>query len=266
MYRGYNITKLEIDKLFHSIGYFDMANIDDYFIGQKTKIEDSLYSVLHRMDEGRLDGKLIQQDWFPGVNTHVFISHSHKDLPLAKSFASWLLGRFKIASFIDSCIWNYADDLLKIIDDKYCWNEKKKTYSYKKRNFSTSHVHMMLMTALSKMIDKSECVFFLNTPNSNIGEGIKSSTLSPWIYGEIEISRLIEKKRPTRQYTRKYDHGGRIIEIKEQLAIKYPLNLGHFYNLSHEVLLKWDTSALYNAEDALDKLYKLTNKIPTLYD
>ena len=266
MYRGYNITKIEINKLFQRIGYSDVDNIDDYLYNQKSRIEDNLYSVFHRMDEGVLDGALIQEDWFPMVRTPVFISHSHKDLALAKKFAGWLWGRFKITSFIDSCIWGYADDLLKIIDDKYCLNDNKRTYNYKKRNLSTSHIHMMLMTALSKMIDKSECVFFLNTPNSNIAEGIKSSTLSPWIYGEIEISRLIEKKRPPRQYTRIYDHGGRIIEIKEQLAIKYPLNLGHFYNLSHEVLLKWDTSALYNAEDALDKLYKLTNKIPTLYD
>ena len=266
MYRGYNIAKFELDKLFHSIGYSKMAYIDDYFNSQKAKIRDSLESVLHRMDEeGRLDGKLIQQDWFPGVSTHVFISHSHQDLPLAKSFASWLLGKFSITSFIDSCIWGYADELLKIIDDKYCLDEKKKTYDYKKRNLSTSHVHMMLMTALSKMIDKSECVFFLNTPNSNIGEGIKSATLSPWIYGEIEISRLIEKKRPPRVYTKKYDRGG-IEIIKEQLEIQYPLNLGHFYNLSQKELLEWNYSAISDGEEALDILYKLTNKIPTLYD
>ena len=263
MYRGYSVTKLQIDQLFKRIGYSRVANIDAYFKIQKSRIEDNLYSVLNKMDEGVLDGKLIQEDWFPTVKAGAFISHSHKDLALAKCFAGWLWGRFKITPFIDSCIWGYADDLLKKIDDKYCWDDKNKTYNYEKRNLSTSHVHMMLMTALSKMIDKTECIFFLNTPNSNIGDGIKSSTLSPWIYGEIEISRLIQKKQPTRDYTRKYDHGGKI-DIKEKLAIKYPLNLGHFYNLSHEVLSKWDSLQCYNAENALDKLYNLTKTI--IYD
>ena len=42
MYRGYNITKFELDKLFHSIGYSKMAYIDDYFNSQKAKIRIAL--------------------------------------------------------------------------------------------------------------------------------------------------------------------------------------------------------------------------------
>ena len=235
----------------------------------KLIIEDNLYSVFHRMDETVLDGELIQKDWFPTVNTHVFISHSHKDIHLAKALAGWLLKRFRIQSFIDSCIWGHADNLLKIIDKKYCWNKEKKSYDYKKRNRSTSHVHMMLMTALNKMIDKTECIIFLNTPNSNIGKGINSSTLSPWIYGEIEASRLIRKKIPKRygpiiDGKREYTQEERM--LLEYLIVKYPLNLGHFYNLSSDVLLEWDNTEANNAEEALDILYELTNKIPTLYD
>ena len=221
------------------------------------------------MDDTVLDGKLIQEDWFPTVNTHVFISHSHKDIQLAKALAGWLLERFGINSFIDSCIWRHADNLLKILDKKYCWDAKKKSYDYKKRNLSTSHVHMMLMTALNKMIDKSECIFFLNTPNSNIGKGIYSSTLSPWIYGEIEASRLIRKKIPKRygpiiDGKREYTWDERM--LLENLIVEYPLNLGHFYNLSSDVLLEWDNSEANNAEEALDMLYSLTNNKIILYD
>lgn len=57
---------------------------------------------------------------------------------------------------------------------------------------------MMLMNALMKMIDKSECVFSLNTGNSTIRveKGIAKNlekTYSPWIYSEINASNLTRK-------------------------------------------------------------------------
>lgn len=66
---------------------------------------------------------------------------------------------------------------IKKIDDKYCVSYiNKENYDYKKRNYSTSHVHTMLTVALSKMIDKTECIFFINTPESlNISEGMGST-------------------------------------------------------------------------------------------
>lgn len=44
--------------------------------------------------------------------------------------------------------------------------ERWKTYDYNLRNYTTSHVHMMLATALTEMIDNTECIMFYNTPNS----------------------------------------------------------------------------------------------------
>ncbi|CDH90270.1 conserved hypothetical protein [Clostridium botulinum B str. Eklund 17B (NRP)] len=116
--------------------------------------------------DGTINGSELQSDWFPSINAHVFLSHSHKDEKLAIRLAEWLYYNFGLITFIDSYIWSYSDDLLKKIDEKYCKNKKKRIYYYDTRNISTSHVHMMLMNALMKMIDKSECVFFLNTDNS----------------------------------------------------------------------------------------------------
>ncbi len=260
MYRGYNICKNAIDSFFCSVGYRNVANIDAFYGEQKTVVERSINNIFQRIEEKVLDAEVIQNEWFPEIKANVFISHSHNDLPLAKVFSGWLLGRYGITSFIDSCIWGYANDLLKIVDKKYCWDEKTKYYSYEKRNYSTGHVHMILMTALSKMIDKSECVIFLNTPNSNVGEEIKSRTLSPWIYGEIETSRLIEKRLPVRKRIRGYSQGGKMINESQNLQMKYPLNIGHFYTLSPEELLKWNTFTYSTPEEALDKLYSITPK------
>jgi len=38
-----------------------------------------------------------------------------------------------------------------------------KIYDYELRNYTTSHVHMMLSTALTEMIDNTECIMFYNT-------------------------------------------------------------------------------------------------------
>ena len=55
-------------------------------------------------------------------------------------------------------------------------------YDYNKRNYSTSHVHMMLSTALTMMMDEAECVIFLNTPNALSTKDIVHKTESPWIF------------------------------------------------------------------------------------
>src|SRR5574344_1710135 len=161
--------------------------------GYKTNVETQLEKFIIGKD-GELDGSAIQNDWFPQIECDIFISHSHKDEKLAIALAGWLNDRFKLRSFIDSCIWEYADDLLKIIDNEYCYQLQNNTYNYKSRNYSTSHVHMMLNMALMKMIDKTECLFFLNTPNSISLSDIGTKTLSPWIYSEIGISQIIERK------------------------------------------------------------------------
>jgi hypothetical protein len=55
--------------------------------------------------------------------------------------------------------------------------------------------YMMLASALTLMMDKTECVFFLNTPESIKTEDVIKKTASPWIYHEITMLHLIQKNR-----------------------------------------------------------------------
>lgn len=254
MYRGYKINKQTLDQLFLKLGYSKVENIEEYISDTSRKVQQSLMNIYDEIDNDSLDGERIMQDWFPEIDCNVFISHSHNDIHLAKVFAGRLYENFGIKSFIDSSVWGYANDLLKIIDDKYCRNNTTNTYNYTKRNFSTSHIHMMLIAAINKMIDKTECVIFLNTSSSNIGQGINDKTLSPWIYGEIETTRIIRKERPIR--LKAFREGGKIIE--ENLDVKYPLNLKHLMDLNSDLLVQWSRGSTNKPLDALDKLYELT--------
>ncbi len=145
--------------------------------------------------DGSLDGTKMQDDWFSEINADIFLSHSHADKDIAIALANWITEKFGLTVFIDSCVWGHSDDLLKQIDDKYCFHGS--TYSYCERNISTAHVHMMLSTALAKMIDRTDCIIFLNTPNSvSLKDNIKNSfrSKSPWIYSEIALTQIVQKK------------------------------------------------------------------------
>lgn len=96
--------------------------------------------------------------------------------------------------------------MLKQIDNKYCIHDDGETYDYELRNYTTSHVHMMLSTALTEMIDNTECIMFYNTPNSisladdiqTIKSAKKKVTLSPWIYHELAMTSLVKKRERSR--------------------------------------------------------------------
>jgi hypothetical protein len=206
-------------------------NVFDYF---KPKVERVLNEYLK--DNKSLDGDKLREDWFPEVDADVFISHSHKDKDLAICLAGWLNHHFKIKSFIDSMIWGYADNLLRAIDDNYCKNQETGNYNYQLRNYSTSHIHVMLSASLNKMIDKTECFFFINTPNSiSTKQAIEDpKTFSPWIYSEIEISRLIKKR--TRKWHREYN--GKLLH--ESLTIEHSLDTDHLHKLNKNDFELWE--------------------------
>lgn len=157
-------------------------------------------------DNGHIDGSAMKSNWFQIKDVDVFISHSHQDITKVKAFAGWLYDEFNLTAFIDSCVWGYCDDLLRQIDNEHCKKEDGKTYDYNLRNYTTSHVHMMLSTALTEMIDKTECIMFYNTPNSvSLADDLemlknekRKVTLSPWIYHELATTSLLRICKPTR--------------------------------------------------------------------
>jgi hypothetical protein len=206
--------------------------------------------------DGDLIASRLTADWFPDVDAHVFISHAHVDSKLATRLAGFLSYHFDLVSFIDSTVWGSSDELLKMVDKQYCWQEESGTYNYSKRNRSTSHVHMMLATALAKMINSCECVIFLNTPSSISSSNYINGqvTESPWIYSEIAMTSLIQKRDPSEHRLRKS-----ILAMDEALKVKYDVNLSHLTSIFGADIKKWlDNAGSAKKGRALDLLYSMT--------
>jgi hypothetical protein len=236
MHRGFIINNISFDlDPYHAIGM-------ERFKRQKAAVEENLQAFMYK--NNTLDASRIQDNWFPQTKAHAFLSHSHKDADNAIACAGWLYHFFNIDTFIDSAIWGYSDDLLQIIDNEYSRGTDGR-FEYQKRNISTSHVHMMLSTALTMMIDKAECLFFMNTPNSIIPAENIQKTISPWIYFEMVTSQTIRKKPPERVF-------------EKELSLFYTLDLNHLEELSKADLDNWSNGRpSRSAEDALDKLYAM---------
>lgn len=88
------------------------------FNKQKSVVRRDLSKYIK--EDGIIQVNEIEKEWFPSIKADIFFSHSHKDEKLVIQFAGWLYEQFKIISFIDSCVWGYANELLEIIDNKYC--------------------------------------------------------------------------------------------------------------------------------------------------
>ena len=191
--------------------------------------------------EKKLDGSSLQKDWFPPIPADIFLSHSHKDENLAITIAGWIFHNFGLTTFIDSCIWGYSDDLLKDIDIEYSKDFPSSSFfSYSKRNITTSNIHLMLSNALMKMIDETECLFFLNTANSitSIDDSITATkTDSPWIYTEINIANVIRTKKLSPIHRNKSNVEKYINE--STMNFTYDANLLGLYSLNNQILNNW---------------------------
>lgn len=255
MYKGYN---LELDKTSDFVNKLYKYKK----IGESICSEDKKTTVNNLENYLGLDGSL---DY-----SKIFISHSHEDEDLAASLAGWLYDRFKLKSFIDSYVWGYCDDLLEQIDYQYSRSDSYPSlYSYGKVKYSTSHVHMMLSTALTQMINKTECIIFLNTDKSIIktNDIMSTKTRSPWIYSEITTTKLIEKITPDRlkisinesTIIKKYAND----TAQQELKPVYDADLKHLIKLSSKELISLDNpynKSLYQKPtDVLDNLYKITH-------
>lgn len=230
-----------------------------YSIG-KQSLESQKISVKESLDKyisakGTIRADELEADWFPLIKVNVFLSHSHKDEKQVIAFAGYLK-ELGISSFVDSCVWGYANDLIKQIDDEYCVQSIKPSgghiYDYDKRNYSTAHVHMLLNGALLKMLDKTECLIFLDTPNSLKTEEISNGvTNSCWIYSELLMSGSIEKKAPIRKGVYKlyesFDYS--------ELSVDYNVDISHFKKLSLDDISKAEEQSLLHGTYILDELY-----------
>lgn len=154
------------------------------------KIEQHLFS------DGNLDAEAIEKEWFPEIDAQVFISYSSSDKRWAKYLAKWLYVNYGIKSFVDSMVWDHVNNLLKNLE---CPIIKNNAYDYNALNQVSAHVHMILSTAITKMINKSECFIFIKTPNSIVNE---DKTPSPWIYHELSMAKYLPQIEPIRMRNR----------------------------------------------------------------
>ena len=275
MYRGFSIENIEnisVDKFLSDDFFYNdsfyvrflgtdfLNNAFTYDIVSKRKVSclarnfDAQFPkrAIHENLEkyctmnGDFNAFAIQEDWFPQLDFDVFISHSHRDEEWAKAFAMILQEVFGLKVFVDSAVWGYFDTLLK---EMRCNTGMSN---------AVSHAHMMLTMALMKMIDRTECLFFLNTPKSiNLDEEFNTGTYSPWLYMEIGISRMIEKKYPERYKSFSMEN------LREKKLLKssmwYQTDISHLTTLDADDLNSWQEKyqSCRGYMHSLDILYKL---------
>ena len=255
MYRGYDLKIVDSDLgggLRDNLSVIGQSVYDEH----TRKIKRDLGKFLS--PDGTVDGSKMQEAWFQDIKADIFLSHSHKNEPIAIMLAGLFKGVLGLSTFIDSCIWGYSLDLLREIDNKFCKRENG-NYDYDKRNYSTSHVHMMLASALSKTIDNCECLLFLNTPESVNADNVIHKTSSPWIYYEIAITNTIRQHNPRQKITTKafgMDEGMR--KIGGLPDFLYDLQNANLQQIDMKYLTnRIDLSMKNKKEHSLDVLYGL---------
>lgn len=268
MFRGFN---LEIDAA-RDCGTGGINFLDPDYIGLgETHLGEApgkMHEELKKLVlEGTKipDGVAIQNDWFPEIDADIFISHSHDDCKLANGIAGWMNKEFGLRCFIDSNVWVYSNELLGKLNENYSDKETgahgETVYSHKKCTIAANQVDVMLTIALQKMIDRCECVLFLNTSNSikPYGELIREATSSPWIYSEIVCTQLI-RRRNWEEYREEFFHedGQRLFEASEGFRPDYFVSLDHMVPLTMGELMEWKQNYPKNTSKhhPLDYLYK----------
>ena len=217
--------------------YFDEG--EKLYDRNKTAIKKSLSRYLD--PDGRLDASRIEEDWFPqsDYSFDLFLSHSHKDEGVMIALAGYLNRKLGLNSFIDSQLWGYCDDLQLKVDESCCQHDAvNNTWNYNDRNISTSYVHNMLMVALTKMMDSTECFFFAKTPSSTI-KSQANKTLSPWIYSELSISKMLRSVSKREEKVMLFESDGRLKTFSLEAQMKFTPPMDHLINLSWYDILDW---------------------------
>ena len=175
--------------------------------------------------------------------------------------AGYIEKELGLKCFIDSLYWGNIDVLQEELNEKHR-DKETKLFDHKKTMEVAKHANMILASALTEMIDKCECVFFLNTENSVIPgkEALEpNQTYSPWIYHEVYTTSIIKIEPPCR-YVDKEHYQARDSATEDFPVITYGLDLSNMRKLDIIKLLVWETQARSNSKKCpLDVLYEITN-------
>lgn len=284
MFKGFN---LKLKESFPSYNQYLGNMIFDRSYTQGSKIQKDNKAIIRKnledylRNDNKLDGTSIKEQWFPQIQADIFISHSHKDEKQAIALSGWLKENFGLNAFIDSLVWDYAPNLIDEFNNTYnvmANNSPNKTYEYEAAKYISSHVDLMLSTALNSMIDHCEALFFLNTPFSS-GQIIQNGKLeiknieteSPWIYSELETSKIVREKIRRKRFRcliKSFNAGGTIsmesINESKLPRIVYDTDIKHLFHLTNENLTEWGrlylgrkNSLTLERQHPLDTLYDL---------
>ncbi|MBM4951269.1 toll/interleukin-1 receptor domain-containing protein [Vibrio parahaemolyticus] len=271
MFRCYDINLNLTEKILTSSdGSLALSDFKQNLKKNEQQIKKSLHDFY--LSNGELDAAALQSEWFPCIETnHIFLSHSHKDKETAICLAAILKESLGIDVFIDSCVWGYADELLKEIDDKYAYCKESQVYSYEVRNRTTSNIYLILQSSLASMIDSSECLFFLNTDNTvselRNKDKIEQRTSSPWIMSELQFSSMVQRKQsPLANRSKDFSLISKSHKLKLESAanfqISHKLPTEHLQKVKTEELFKWilqSSQEGLKGYDALTLLYETQN-------
>lgn len=254
MFYPFTIKSSVIDQLKLETGTYTSADEDPEKYTRKAQLRQYLAST-----NGLIDGKALKDALFPKGKYHIFLSHSHGDLPIAQYLKAWFNVNCGLKCFIDADVWSNAYDLLKELDNKYS-KTTTDNYDYNRCTQTAAHVYFMLSMALFEAINEIECPIFIESANSvTLEEGIKKSTLSPWIYEEVGYMGKLPHKLPARIPKMRYFNVGMETVILNEAAITDSLRMTHPLDVSgFKSIDKSDLTIMryYNKEEALNVLYK----------
>lgn len=267
MYKAFHFKEVnDLQSFFSSRDSKNYKGIGERLFEEQKKIVKASLDEFY-IKENVLDGQKLMDEWFPKIKAHIFLSHSHADKDFIYSMAGFLFEEFGLISFIDSVVWGYADELLRKVDE-HCYNPTSKTYNYYLRNKTTSNVYLMLNNALYNMIDSTECIIFINTPNSvkKISEILTDKTYSPWIYSELNLINKVRIVRPKRSSLVKgFEKRSYSIDesVTESLQIAHDISIQlealndlHFNEINYLLRRKSNKESYQSAEFFLDCLYE----------
>lgn len=187
-----DIRNLDADKNYKNYNFLDIG-IKDF----TNKVTEKAIDIESFIKENIIDVTSLSNSVFPIKNKEettekkfdFFISYSYSDVETVNRLANYL-SKLDFKVFVDNQEWQSAYSLLKKFDDKICYTSKN-TYSYEKRNITTTNIYLMLSTALAKVINNSEYFIIIKSKNSYNKINNKYYTTSPWLQYEMEIFNLI---------------------------------------------------------------------------
>ena len=253
MYRAFNV-------ILNSNEYLGYANTQQYENDKSISLQN-LRRIINSKD--MLQAYEIKKLLLPSKRYDIFISHSHKDLEIAKGLSGYLNALCGVSCFIDSLYWGNIDELQEELNRMHLHKDEatgKKYFDHQSTMEVAKHANMILASALTEMIDNCECVFFLNTDNSVIRgtEAMsKNETYSPWIYHEVFTTSIIHRKGTGRRAALE-EQQIRDNAIKPLPQFIYNLDLTGMTILNDGDIIHWQSAVKHDYNNnPLDVLYKL---------